>query len=84
MIIPQTFVLFSTVKLLNKICPQMCCIVLFSALLVVLPLPIVFALQFLSGKLMSPNTTPSKIISMLMLKLTFATYKTDLQDLFIK
>lgn len=46
MIVLQTFVQPSTVKLLNKICLQMCCIVLFSALLVVLQLPIPFALQF--------------------------------------
>lgn len=84
MILLQTFVPPSTAKLLNKICLQMCCIVLFAALLVVLQLPIAFALQFVSEKLMSPNTTPSKIISTLMFKGTLATYKTDLQDLLIK
>lgn len=60
----------------------MCCIAPISALLVALQLPIAFALKFVSGKLMSPNKMPHKIISTL--KGALATCKTDVQDLFVK
>lgn len=68
----------------NKIHPQMCCIVLFSAQCTTGGLTITSSIcsPIFVREINVPNTMTSKIISILMLKAALSTCKTDLEDLF--